>query len=190
MCGRFATPNWTPIRYIYNSVSQHELTGLYARASVGVVAPIRDGVSQIAKEFITCCSSSVLVMSMFTSSGESSINDSAVLLVNPLERDMFADVFKASLDMDASERKSRMSELKASVRRFDVRGWATAVNEAAAAASMFSSPANFIEPPIAKITPAAAILVSFVERQMNATKSAIERHDQNMIVKSAIKNIV
>lgn len=184
ICGRFSTPNWTPIRYIHKYLSQKELMDLYACASVGLVAPIRDGASQIAKEFIACCSASsaVLVMSMFSSGAESSINDSAVLLVNPLERDMFADVLKSSLDIDSGERVSKMVSLRASIKRFDVRGWAMAISEAVTIGSFVDPP-----PPLTKIPP--AILVSFVERQINA-KSAIERHDQDMIVKSAIKNIV
>lgn len=41
--GRFTTPNWSPIRYIYGCVSQDELAAFYREASVALVTPLRDG---------------------------------------------------------------------------------------------------------------------------------------------------
>lgn len=41
--GRFTTPNWSPIRYIYGCVSQDELAAFYRDASVALVTPLRDG---------------------------------------------------------------------------------------------------------------------------------------------------
>lgn len=113
VCGRFATPNWAPIRYIYQTLSESELMRMYARASVGLV----NGTSQQwAKEFIACASTSaVLVMSVFGSgSAESS---AAALLANPLEKDMLADAIKLAIDMDLDERCTRMINLKTSLKR-------------------------------------------------------------------------
>lgn len=185
VCGRFGTPTWTPIKYMYQSVSQLELMKLYARASVGLVAPIRDGASQVGKEFIACSSSdSVLVMSSFLWGGEGSINDSAVVQVNPLEKDLMADTIKSALEMDADERRSRMANLKTTLRRFDVRSWMSGVCEAAYLATPVLS--NRLDK-LVKIPP--AVLVSFVERQKRVN-SSIDRHGQDLIAKSAIKNIV
>lgn len=41
--GRFTTPNWSPIRYIYGCVSQDELAAFYRDAAVALVTPLRDG---------------------------------------------------------------------------------------------------------------------------------------------------
>ncbi|ROT75321.1 trehalose-6-phosphate synthase [Penaeus vannamei] len=52
--GRFSTPNWSPIRYIYGCVSQEQLAAFYRDSSVAVVTPLRDGMNLVAKEFVAC----------------------------------------------------------------------------------------------------------------------------------------
>ncbi len=41
--GRFSSASWTPIRYLYRSVSPDKLTAMYRDAEVGFVTPLRDG---------------------------------------------------------------------------------------------------------------------------------------------------
>lgn len=41
--GKFTTPNWSPIRYIYGCVSQMELAAFYRDSAVALVTPLRDG---------------------------------------------------------------------------------------------------------------------------------------------------
>lgn len=41
--GRFTTPNWSPIRYIYGCVNQTELAAFYRDSAVALVTPLRDG---------------------------------------------------------------------------------------------------------------------------------------------------
>nr|CAH7737629.1 unnamed protein product [Callosobruchus chinensis] len=53
--GRFTTPNWSPIRYIYGCVSQDELAAFYRDSAVGLVTPLRDGMNLVAKEFAKPC---------------------------------------------------------------------------------------------------------------------------------------
>ncbi|XP_026680587.1 alpha,alpha-trehalose-phosphate synthase [UDP-forming]-like [Diaphorina citri] len=48
--GRFTTPNWSPIRYIYGCISQDELASFYRDAAVALVTPLRDGESHCIKE--------------------------------------------------------------------------------------------------------------------------------------------
>lgn len=193
ICGRFGTASWTPIRYICHDVSQHELISLYSLAAICVVAPIRDGASQVAKEFVASASpTSVLVMSALAASASdvltaSNWDSSTVVFVNPLESDLMADGLKTALDLSLDERRSRMATLKASLRKCDIRSWISAVAETAV---VDVKPTTTVIDQLAKIpTP---IMISFVERQKNNVKSAIEmrHHDQEMIVKSVIKNIV
>jgi trehalose 6-phosphate synthase/phosphatase len=46
--GRFTTPNWSPIKYIYGCVSQDELAAFYRDAAVALVTPLRDGACVIS----------------------------------------------------------------------------------------------------------------------------------------------
>ncbi|XP_013142422.1 PREDICTED: alpha,alpha-trehalose-phosphate synthase [UDP-forming] [Papilio polytes] len=71
--GRFTTPNWSPIRYIYGCVGQDELAAFYRDAAVALVTPLRDGMNLVAKEFVACQINKppgVLIVSPFAGAGE------------------------------------------------------------------------------------------------------------------------
>ena len=52
--GRFSTPAWSPIRYIFGSVNQQDLAAYYRDADVALITPLRDGMNLVAKEFVAC----------------------------------------------------------------------------------------------------------------------------------------
>ena len=66
--GRFSTPAWSPIKYIFGSVNQQDLAAYYRDADVALITPLRDGMNLVAKEFVACQSDEnpgVLVLSPF-----------------------------------------------------------------------------------------------------------------------------
>lgn len=90
--GRFTTPNWSPIRYIYGYVSQDELAAFYREAAVALVTPLRDGMNLVAKEFVACQINKppgVLIVSPFAGAGEMMHE---ALICNPYELDAAAEV--------------------------------------------------------------------------------------------------
>lgn len=90
--GRFTTPNWSPIRYIYGYVSQDELAAFYRDSAVALVTPLRDGMNLVAKEFVACQINKppgVLIVSPFAGAGEMMHE---ALLCNPYELDSAAEV--------------------------------------------------------------------------------------------------
>ena len=52
--GKYAAPDWAPIRYINKSFPHRLLTGYYRTARVGLVTPLRDGMNLVAKEYVAC----------------------------------------------------------------------------------------------------------------------------------------
>ena len=50
--GKFGTLNYTPVKYIFNSVSTHELMALYRTSHVLFVASKRDGMNLVCLEYI------------------------------------------------------------------------------------------------------------------------------------------
>jgi trehalose 6-phosphate synthase/phosphatase len=70
--GKFSTPTWSPIRYIYGCIPQDELAGYYRDADVALVTPLRDGMNLVAKEFVTCRVNApgVLILSPFAGAGK------------------------------------------------------------------------------------------------------------------------
>lgn len=121
--GRFTTPNWSPIRYIYGCVSQHELAAFYREAAVGLVTPLRDGMNLVAKEFVACQINNppgVLIVSPFAGAGETMHE---ALISNPYEIDGAAEIIHRALTMPEDERVLRMNYLRRREKLNDVNYW-------------------------------------------------------------------
>jgi trehalose 6-phosphate synthase/phosphatase len=123
--GRFATARWSPIRYLYRSVSQERLAALYRDADVALVTPLRDGMNLVAKEFVACQTADpgVLVLSRLAGAAESMHE---ALRVNPYNIDSVAAALHRALSMDRNERADRLLALQRRERRDDVYRWVQA----------------------------------------------------------------
>jgi len=122
--GRFSTPSWAPIRYIYGSVAQDKLASYYRDSTIGLITPLRDGMNLVAKEFVACQDDEdpgVLILSPFAGAG--GIMQEA-LQVNPYETENVADTLNRALEMPLDERQLRMFLLKRRERKMDVHAWA------------------------------------------------------------------
>jgi trehalose 6-phosphate synthase/phosphatase len=128
--GRFATSNWSPIRYLYRSVTRKRLAALYRDADVALVTPLRDGMNLVAKEFVACQVSSpgVLVLSKLAGAANTMRE---VLRVNPYDIDGTAEGLHRALTMGDPERRTRMTALRHRERRDDLEHWVTGFLSAA-----------------------------------------------------------
>jgi trehalose 6-phosphate synthase/phosphatase len=120
--GRFATPTWSPIRYIYQSLSHDRLARFYRDADVALVTPLRDGMNLVAKEFVICQvdDPGVLVLSNLAGAAETM---EEALLVNPYDVEGTATAIHRALQMGRAERAERMGALRARERQNDVHAW-------------------------------------------------------------------
>ena len=121
--GRFGTPTWTPVHYVYRGLPETTLLALYRAADVMLVTPLRDGMNLVAKEFCACRTdeSGVLVLSEFAGAADE-LTDS--LIVNPYDVEGVADTIHRALTMEKQERRRRLSALRAAVSANDVHRWA------------------------------------------------------------------
>ena len=131
--GRFGTPNWTPVHYLYRSVSSPTLLALYRAADIMLVTPLRDGMNLVAKEFLAARADEqgVLVLSEFAGAAET-LSDA--LIVNPYDVDGTAQTLHRALEMSAAERAARMRKLRFNVEQYDVHRWASSFLDAMAEA--------------------------------------------------------
>lgn len=122
--GRFATPSWTPVQYIYRSLPETTLHALYRAADVMLVTPLRDGMNLVAKEFVACRSDEggVLILSEFAGAADEMTD---ALIVNPYDIDGVAEAMQRALTMDRAERRRRLSALRARIHANDVHHWAS-----------------------------------------------------------------
>jgi trehalose 6-phosphate synthase/phosphatase len=123
--GRFATADWSPIRYLYRQLPFDELVALYRTSDVALVTPLRDGMNLVAKEYVACQvdDPGVLVLSRLAGSAETMRE---ALLVNPYNLDETASALHRALTMDEAERRARIIALRRRERRDDVYAWVSA----------------------------------------------------------------
>ena len=120
--GVYGGPAHIPVHYLYRSIPQEELGALYRLADVAFVAPVRDGLNLVAKEYVACRDDGggVLVLSEFA--GALSEMGEA-LRVNPWDIEGTANTLKRALEMDFGERNERMLPMHRRVVSNGVQRW-------------------------------------------------------------------
>ncbi len=139
---RFSTTDWSPIQYLYRSVTPTELVSLYRAADVMVVTPLRDGMNLVAKEYVACRihDDGVLVLSELAGAawelGEA-------VQVNPYNVHETAIAIRDALHMPPEEQRQRMQPMRQRIRDWDVHAWVRSFASAldAAAIQLMESPA-------------------------------------------------
>jgi trehalose 6-phosphate synthase/phosphatase len=138
--GRFAEEGWSPVRYLARALDQGTLAGLYARADVALVTPLRDGMNLVAKEYVASQvgpEPGVLVLSELAGAAEAL---QEAITVNPFDIDGVAEAIHAALAMPAVERRARMAALRDRVESLDVADWAGRFLAEAEAAARTAEP--------------------------------------------------
>jgi trehalose 6-phosphate synthase len=131
--GEFGEAAWVPIRYLYRSYGQQQLTQLYRAAAVGYVTPLRDGMNLVAKEYVAAQdpeNPGVLLLSQFAGAA---VEMSDAVLTNPYYLEGMARDLDRSLRMPRDERKARHTKLLATVQRSNAVTWAEGFLDALAA---------------------------------------------------------
>lgn len=121
--GRYAQPDWVPIRYVNHSFRHATLTGFYRSADIGVVTPLRDGMNLVAKEFIAAQpedNPGVLILSRFAGAARE-LTDA--LLVNPMDSAEVADAIAHALSMPHAERVARWRRMFTRLQVYDINHW-------------------------------------------------------------------
>lgn len=129
--GRFAQPDWTPIRYINRGISRKMLMGYFRLARIGLVTPIRDGMNLVAKEYVAAqdpADPGVLVLSQL--SGAAAELGENALLVNPYDPVGVAEAILKASQMSLDERRDRHAAMMEVLRGNDIHTWRTRFVEA------------------------------------------------------------
>jgi trehalose 6-phosphate synthase len=123
--GPMGEPGWVPIHYVTNPYPRAVLASLFRIARVGLVTPLRDGMNLVAKEFVAAQDPEdpgVLVLSKFAGAA---LQLPQALIVNPNDKFEVASAIRDALDMPLEERIARWRPMMDTIRRQDVRWWAS-----------------------------------------------------------------
>ncbi len=121
--GRFADPDWTPVRYLNKNIPHVTLMGYLRAAKVGLVTPVRDGMNLVAKEFVAAqdpADPGVLVLSTLAGAAREL---TTALLVNPYDATGVAEALQTALWMPLAQRQERFEAMMQVVRTNDIHAW-------------------------------------------------------------------
>ena len=120
--GRFGTPSWTPVNYIYRSRPFKKLISLYSAADIALVTPVRDGMNLVAKEYVAAKkdNNGVLILSGTAGAAEEL---GEALIVNIHNKNEVVDAIKKALTMPQQEKISRMKTMRKRILEYDIKHW-------------------------------------------------------------------
>ncbi len=122
--GRFGTPGWSPILYMYRSVPFQTLVSLYTSADLALVTPLRDGMNLVSKEYLVCqgkVKNGMLVLSETTGSAAEL---GEAIIVNPNNINSLADAINLGLTMPEEDKKAALKLMLNRIKRYNVFRWA------------------------------------------------------------------
>ncbi len=121
--GQYGGAGWTPIVYLYRSVSREEMLAMYRAAAIALITPLRDGMNLVAKEFCAARTEEdgVLILSEFAGAAEEL--KTGALLVNPYDVEAVASALVRGLAMERSEQRARMRQMRETIAAHDVFRW-------------------------------------------------------------------
>jgi len=121
--GRYAEPDWVPVRYLNRSFTRQTLAGFFRVARAGLVTPLRDGMNLVAKEYVASQDPEdpgVLILSRFA--GAAAELDAA-LIVNPFDVERMGRAMAHALDMPLDERRDRWQRMMTTIRGNSIGAW-------------------------------------------------------------------
>jgi trehalose 6-phosphate synthase/phosphatase len=121
---KFGTPEWQPILYIEKHLDQEELAGWYQAADVLAVNPVRDGLNLIAKEFVACRLDEQGVLLLSQKAGCAAELTQGAIAIDPNSPGEFAKGLALALNMEAEEKRRRMSAMRRVVGWNRLHDWA------------------------------------------------------------------
>lgn len=121
--GRFAEPDWAPIRYLNRGFSRNMLMGMLRVARIGLVTPLRDGMNLVAKEFVAAQDPEdpgSLILSPLAGAAEEL---DAAIIVNPYDAEGVAEAIQRGANMPLAERQERHRAMLAQLQLNDISAW-------------------------------------------------------------------
>jgi len=119
---KYSTDTWKPIILVRRYRTFHEMLALYRLADVCVVSSLHDGMNLVSKEFVSTRfdNSGMLVLSQFTGSARE-LTDA--VLVNPYDREQFAEGMYKAVVMSKKEKSARMQKMRAIIQQSNIYKW-------------------------------------------------------------------
>ncbi len=119
----YGNAHWEPVEYMFQTLPFAEFSALYRRADVAFIAPIRDGMNLVAKEYLASKpqQDGILVLSE-TAGAAQELKDA--IMVNPRKPRTLVQGLTDALTMPPSELKRRVKNMQKHLKTHTVENWA------------------------------------------------------------------
>lgn len=119
----YGWPKWQPIDYINESLPFEEVTALYQVADIAFIAPIRDGMNLVAKEYVTTKHNrGVLILSETVGAAKEL---TSALLVDPSRPNTLVAALNQAVNMPRRELKRQLKLMQRQLAGHTVHTWAS-----------------------------------------------------------------
>ncbi len=125
--GEFGTPAWTPVQYLYHSVSEAELSALYQLSEVLHVGSRRDGMNLVSLEYVVSQDENdpgVVLLSEFAGAHSTL---SYAMSINPWNIHDTATRLREALHHPEVKRRGEMAAMKDFLRGYTSSDWARTI---------------------------------------------------------------
>jgi trehalose 6-phosphate synthase/phosphatase len=119
----FGTIGWKPLDYMYDSLPFEQVTALYRRADIAFIAPLRDGMNLVAKEYVAAQTQRHGVLVLSQTAGAAQELKGAVM-VNPADQASLVRGLTRAVEMSKTSWHERIKKLRHRVRTATVQDWA------------------------------------------------------------------
>jgi trehalose 6-phosphate synthase/phosphatase len=119
----FRQPGWLPVDFIFKSLPFAKVTALFRRADVAFIAPLRDGMNLVAKEYLASQPNQKGVLVLSKTAGAAQELKDAVMVDPAKPKSLVKGLVKA-LDMKPPELKRRVRKMQRQLEESDVNVWA------------------------------------------------------------------
>ena len=122
--GKYATLDWTPIQYFFQTMPFEDVLVQYAVSDIAWITPLRDGLNLVAKEYVATqgliAGNGVLILSEFAGA---SVELPYAVFTNPYDHKSMIESLLQALVMDEEEAAIRISRSQEQVQYYDIHYW-------------------------------------------------------------------
>jgi trehalose 6-phosphate synthase/phosphatase len=119
----FGTPLWKPIDYMYTSLPPERVVPLYRRADVAFIAPLRDGMNLVAKEYLATQTNRHGVLILSRTAGAAHELKHAVI-VDPTDQESLVRGLARAIAMSKTSWRERVKKMRRHIKTSTVHAWA------------------------------------------------------------------
>lgn len=118
----YGTEHWQPVDFINESLPFEEVSALYQLADIAFIAPLRDGMNLVAKEYVASKRKKGILILSQTAGASEELRDA--LLVDPKKPTTVIEALQQAMNMPRRELRGRLKNMQQQIAGNTIHTWA------------------------------------------------------------------